>query len=172
MKMSPAVRRPVVAAASAAAVVAMLAGCSNSDDDATTASSSPVTASESDSSSAPSSADGLTKDDAQKTLRTALSEETSTDDLKGLVDDSVPGTVQALAAYNKVAAKAGYTPDIYTVKSVEVSGDKATAKVAIASPHTSKPIEMPFGFVKQGDDWKLSADAVTTLTEMNKQHGS
>lgn len=159
MTLSSTFRRPLVAAVALAAGAAIaLTGCSSSDDSSNSNASA--------STSAAQSAE-LTVEQAQTTLRKALDANTPAEaELAGLVQFTDPSVQTKLVDYNKKAAKAGYTPDIYTVKSVKVDGDKATAVVAVKGPHQPAAIDMNFGFVNVDGTWKLGSEAVTMLVSM------
>ncbi|GED99913.1 hypothetical protein nbrc107696_03600 [Gordonia spumicola] len=168
MTFSTTFRRPLVAAVALAAGAAIaLTGCS-SDDSSDSATS--TTAAES-AASGTQAASELTVEQAQTTLRKALDSATPEAELDGVVQFTDPTVKTSLVEYNKAAAKGGYTPDIYTVKSVKVDGDKAAAVVAVKSPHAPAAIDMTFNFVKVDGTWKVASDAVTQLTSMMTQHG-
>ncbi len=163
MTLTTTFRRPLLAVAALAAGAAIaLTGCSSNDDGNDSQAST--------SASAEQSAE-LTVAQAQTTLRKALDQNTPEAELSSVVQFTDDGVKTALVEYNKTAARAGYTPDIYTVKSVKEDGDKATAVVALKSPHAPAPIDMNFAFVKTDGTWKLSSDSVTMLKSMMKQHG-
>ncbi|QRY61566.1 hypothetical protein JVX90_14225 [Gordonia sp. PDNC005] len=158
MTLSSTFRRPLVAAVALAAGAAIaLTGCSSSDDGNSSNSSASTSAAQ---------AAELTVEQAQTTLRKALDSNTPEAELAGLVQFTDPSVQTKLVDYNKKAAAAGYTPDIYTVKSVKVDGDKATAVVAVKGPHQPAAIDMNFAFVNVDGTWKLGSEAVTMLASM------
>ncbi|MCF8586979.1 DUF4878 domain-containing protein [Gordonia liuliyuniae] len=164
MTVSPAWRRPLVGVVALAAGAAIaLTGCSSDDD---TAADSTATSS----TSAEQSAE-LDNAQAQTILRTAVDPATPEADLDAIVEITNPGVKAALVGYAKGSSKAGYTPDIYTVKSVKVDGDKATAAVAVKSPHAPAPVDMDFAYVNVDGTWKLSATAVQDLASQMSGHG-
>lgn len=175
-------RKPLAAAGIAGAVVLGVAACS--DDDTSTGSDSSTTATsqtavaESDSPAPSSGAEAggtavseLTEQSAQQILRTAVSDSTSADDLKKVVATTNPAAITTLQAFAKAANAAGYTPEVYTVSSVSVTGDKATAKVAVKSPHAPMPLDVDLTYAKVDGSWKLSSDAVNMLSSFAQQFG-
>ncbi|GAC56440.1 hypothetical protein GOHSU_06_00520 [Gordonia hirsuta DSM 44140 = NBRC 16056] len=172
--MQKTLRKPVLAAAALAAGAAIaLTGCSSDDtkEAVSSAASSATEAASSAADSAQAAVQGLDVSKAQEIVRTAVDPDTPSDQIGDVVDVSTPGTEQAITGFAKGASRAGYTPDIFTVKSVKstdkVDGnDAATVTVAVASPHAPDPIDLDLVYVKVGDDWKLSADAVTQLSSM------
>ncbi|MCF8609824.1 DUF4878 domain-containing protein [Gordonia sp. HY285] len=168
MTVSPAWRRPLVGVVALAAGAAIaLTGCSSDDD---TAADSTAMSSTSAEQSAGQSAE-LDNAQAQTILRTAVDPATPEADLDAIVEITNPGVKAALVGYAKGSSKAGYTPDIYTVKSVKVDGDKATATVAVKSPHAPAPVDMDFAYVNVDGTWKLSATAVQDLASQMSGHG-
>lgn len=165
-------RKSVAAAALAGAAVFTVAACSSDDSSSSTSTAASTTAAESASqTSAPAPAD-LNAEQAQVILRTALNPDTSGDQLDAVVDVSSPATKPALQAYAQGAARAGYGPEIYTVKSVSAEGsDKAAATVSVATPHAPQPVDITLAFVKVDGTWKLAGSAVTQLSSMMTQHG-
>ncbi|MGB3697062.1 MAG: hypothetical protein WBA05_06490 [Gordonia sp. (in: high G+C Gram-positive bacteria)] len=163
MTVSPKLRRPAAALAALAAAAALVTACSNSDD---TASPSSSAAAESTTQSA-AAVEGLDTAQAQTIIRTAVSADTAVAELSKVVDTSTPGAAEALNAFAKAAAPAGYTPDAYTVTAVKADGEnKAVAVTAIKSPHAPAPVDMDLAMVRQDGQWKLAGVAVTTLTSM------
>lgn len=163
MTVSPAWRRPLVGIVALAAGAAIaLTGCS-SDDSSDNADSS--------ASASVSQSTELTNTQAQDILRKAVDPATPEADLDGIVEITDPGVKQALIGYAKGSSKAGYTPDIYTVKSVKADGDKATATVAVKSPHAPAAVDMDFAYVNVDGTWKLSAAAVNDLASQMTNHG-
>lgn len=172
-------RRPVVAIAALAAGAAIaLTGCSSTDDAKDTASSavSPATGAATSATDAEKAAvEGLDNEKAQQILRTAVDPATPADQIDAVVDVTNPATKAAIMGYAKGSAAGGYTPEVYTVKSVaaidDVSGnDAAKVTVAVKSPHAPQPVDIELTYVKLGDDWKLSGDAVTQLAGMSGGH--
>lgn len=167
MTVSSKLRRPAAAVVAVAAVATVLTACSSSDDNAS--STTETTASAAVSSSAAESVDGLDVAKAQEIVRTAVNGDTSIADLEKVLDTSIPGVAQALNGFAKGAAKAGYTPEVYTVKSVKADGtDKAIAVTAIKSPHAPEPVDLNLEMVRKDGQWKLAGPAVTTLTSMGR----
>lgn len=182
--MQKTLRKPLIAAATLAAGAALaLTGCS-SDDAANTANSltsaaasatdAAGSAASSVSASAEAAVEGLDNAQAQTVLRTAVNPDTSADEIGTVVDVSTPGTEQAIIGFAKGSARAGYTPEVYTVKSVQAAdkvdgNDTATVTVAVASPHTPQPVDITLTYVKVDGNWKLSGDAVTQLGAMSGQ---
>ncbi|WP_143965704.1 DUF4878 domain-containing protein [Gordonia zhaorongruii] len=167
-------RRPIVAAVAVAAGAAIaLTGCSSDDssDSGASSSTSAAAGQSADEQSADQKSTDLDNSAAQDILRKAVDPATPAADLDGLVEISNPGVKAAITGYAKGSSAAGYTPDVYTVKSVKADGDKAEATVAVKSPHTPEPVEMTFNYVKVDGAWKLAADAVETLTSMGRSHG-
>lgn len=168
MTVSHQLRRPMAAAAAIAAVAAVLTACSGSDD-TTAAGTTAAAQSTATSASASESVDGLDAAKAQEIVRTAVSADTSVEDLSTVLDTSLPGVAQALNGFAKGAAQAGYTPDAYTVKSVRADGqDKAIAVTAVKSPHAAEPADIDLAMVRKDGQWKLAGPAVTTLTSMGR----
>ena len=169
--MQKTLRKPVVAVAALAAGAAIaLTGCSSDSDDSTASSVASAAASATD--QAKATVDGLSNDKAQEILRTAVNPDTPADKISDVVDTSDPATQAAIIGYAKGSSAGGYTPDVYSVKSVapadEVDGDDtATVTVAVASPHTPEPIDITLTYVEVDGDWKLSGDAVTQLAGMS-----
>lgn len=172
-------RKSFAVAAIAGAVVLGAAACSSDSDsvsDVTSQVSEAVTDGASEASEAVSDAaddaedavtGGLSDSNAQEILRKAVDPATSADELDAVVDTSNPTTKTALSAYATASNAAGYTPDVYTVTAVTEDGDdKATATVALKSPHAPAPVEFPLSFVKVDGDWKLSGDAVEQLAQL------
>lgn len=169
MTVSRKLRRPAAVIAAVAAAGAMLTACSSSNDsaDASTSASASTTAAADASSTSTEAVAGLDAASAQVIIRTAVDGTTSVEKLSTVVDTSTPGSAEALSAFAKASAPAGYTPEVYTVKSVKADGEnKAIAVTAIKSPHAPQPIEMNLAMVKQDGQWKLAGAAVTTLTSM------
>ncbi len=179
-------RRPALALLSVAAGAALLAGCSSTSDtvdsvtsaakDATSAVASAAdnaaSAATSATDAAKAAVDGLNEEKAQTILRTAVDPATPADQIDTVVDVTDPATKAAIIGYAKGSAAGGYTPDVYTVKAVAAEGDnKAKVTVAVKSPHAPQPIDIELTYVKVGDDWKLSADAVSTLAGMGGERG-
>ncbi|WOC13052.1 DUF4878 domain-containing protein [Gordonia sp. MP11Mi] len=170
MTVSSTWRRPVVGIVALAAGAAIaLTGCS-SDDDTAADSTTTTTSSTSTEQSAGESAE-LDNAQAQTILRKAVDPATPEADLDAIVEITNPGVKAALVGYAKGSSKAGYTPDIYTVKSVKVNGDKAIAAVSVKSPHAPGPVDMDFAYVNVDGTWKLSADAVNALASQMTSHG-
>ncbi|GAA4680519.1 DUF4878 domain-containing protein [Gordonia humi] len=174
MTISPAWRRPLVGVvALAAGATIALTGCSSDDNDSSADASTSTTTSAStgaDQSGADQSAE-LSNAQAQDILRKAVDPATPEADLDGIVEITNPGVKAALIGYAQGSSKAGYTPDIYTVKSVKADGEKATATVAVASPHAPAPVDMDFEYVQVDGTWKLSAAAVEALASQMTSHG-
>ncbi len=179
--MQKTLRKPLIAAATLAAGAAIaLTGCSSDDaedaaNSATSAAASATDAAGSAASSAAASAEaaveGLDTAQAQTILRTAVNPDTPADQISTVVDVSTPGTEQAIIGFAKGSAAAGYTPDVYTVKSVRATADvdgndAATVTVAVKSPHTPDPIDIDLAYVEIDDTWVLTGDAVTQLAAM------
>lgn len=178
-------RRPALTLLSVAAGAALLAGCSSTSDttDSVTSAASQATsavasaadgaasAAASATDAAKAAVDGLNDEKAQTILRTAVNPDTPVDEVDAVVDVTDQATKTAIVGYAKGSAAAGYTPDVYTVKSVAAAGDdKATVTVAVKSPHAPQPVDIELTYVKVGGDWKLSADAVSTLAGMGGGH--
>ncbi|MFT3661305.1 MAG: DUF4878 domain-containing protein [Gordonia sp. (in: high G+C Gram-positive bacteria)] len=165
-------RRPVLAIAAFAAGAAIaLTGCSSDDStDSTTGSTAASSAAASAGAGTDQNAAGLTAEQAQTTLRTAVNPDTPEAEIEKVVDTTNPATKAAITGYAKGSSKAGYTPDVYTVKSVEVKGAEATATVAVKSPHAPQPIDIKLTYVDVDGVWKLSGDAVTQLAGMGRGH--
>ena len=172
-------RKPLAAAVIAGAVVLGVAACSDDDPSTSTGSSTAATsqtAAESDSSAPSGDADGtavseLTDQNAQQILRTAVSDSTSAEDLKKVVDTTNPAALTTLQMFAKASNAAGYTPEVYTVSGVSVTGDKATAKVAVKGPHAPMPVDVDLTFAKVDGSWKLSSEAVNILSSFARQYG-
>ncbi|MGO3326359.1 DUF4878 domain-containing protein [Gordonia sp. (in: high G+C Gram-positive bacteria)] len=179
MTVSPAWRRPLVGVVALAAGAAIaLTGCSSDDDTSADSTASASTSAEATSASADQSTGEsagesaeLSNAQAQDILRKAVDPATPEADLDGIVEITNPGVKAALVGYAKGSSKAGYTPDIYTVKSVKVDGEKATATVAVKSPHAPAPVDMDFAYVNVDGTWKLSAKAVEDLASQMTSHG-
>ncbi|MFT3716982.1 MAG: DUF4878 domain-containing protein [Gordonia sp. (in: high G+C Gram-positive bacteria)] len=171
-------RRPVYAVAALAAGAAVaLTGCSSTNDTADKATSAVASAADqatsavaSATSQAQAAVEGLDNATAQQIFRAAVDPNTPADQLGRYVD--VEGdALDGLANFNKGAAQGGYTPEVYTVKSVAADGaDKATVTVSVASPHAPAPVDMPFEFVNKNGSWLLSSDAVTALMSQGSAH--
>ena len=165
-------RRPVYAVAALAAGAAIaLTGCSDSSDDtetSTVASAPSAAPSAAPGSPAPDASaaavEGLDVATAQEIFRAAVNPDTPAEELGRYVDAEGPA-LDGLANFNKGAAQGGYTPDIYTVKSVApgAESDEATVTVSVASPHAPAPVDVPYEFVNEDGSWKLSDDAVTSI---------
>ncbi|MGV9713840.1 DUF4878 domain-containing protein [Gordonia sp. NPDC003424] len=139
---------------------------------ASAAAGSATEAAKSAASNATNAAIGLTNEDAQAILRKAVDPATSQADLATVVDTTDPATLPAIQGYAKGSSAAGYTPDVYTVKSVKAQGmNNAEVTVAVKSPHAPEPIDMELSYVKVDGQWKLSGDAITQLASMGSQHG-
>ncbi|GAC66286.1 hypothetical protein [Gordonia soli] len=165
-------RKSVAALAVAGAAVFVAAGCSSSTDSVDEVTSQASTAIESAADKVTDAVSGLDADGAQKTLRIAVDPNTTSEDLDKAVDTTNPVTKAALQGFAKASNAAGYTPEVYTVKEVKGDGDnKATATVAVKSPHAPQPVDIQLSYVKIDGDWKLSGDAVTQLGSMGGQHG-
>ncbi|MDY6808066.1 MAG: DUF4878 domain-containing protein [Actinomycetota bacterium] len=181
------VRKPLAAAILAGATVLATAACSDEASD--TASSIANEASAAVASAAGEAASqardavsgavstardavlGLSTEDAQNTLRTAVDPASTTEELEGAIDTNNPETISAFQAYAESSNAAGYTPDVYTVTDVNEQGQStAVATVSVASPHAPAPVDIQLDYVRVGTNWKLSADAVDTLTSMGDQH--
>ncbi|ALG85660.1 hypothetical protein [Gordonia phthalatica] len=167
MTVSRKLRRPAAAVVAVAAVATVLTACSGSDD--TAATTAATTTTQSAAATETAAVEGLDAAKAQEIIRTAVSADTSIEDLKKVLDTSLPGVAEALNGFVKGAAKAGYTPDVYTVKSVRADGqDKAIAVTAIKSPHAPEPVDLDLAMVRKDGQWKLAGPAVTTLTSMGR----
>ena len=176
-------RKSVAAVVLAGAAVFTTAGCSSDNatvNEATSKASEAVAGAASDASEAVAGAAsnaknaiaGLSNDDAQEILRSAVDPATPSADVNKYVDTSNPVTEAAIVAYAKGSNAAGYTPDAYTVKTVEkTADDAATVTVAVKSPHAPEPIDIQLSYVKVDGTWKLSGDAVTQLSSMGSSHG-
>ncbi|MFW0788922.1 DUF4878 domain-containing protein [Gordonia sp. CPCC 205333] len=164
-------RKTAAAAAIVGAAVFGVAACSNSEEASDTTGTTPSVVTDSSTTSA--AAAELSAADAQVTLRKAIDPKTSSADLDAVVDTTNSGTKAALQLFAKGASMGGYTPEIFTVKSVAADGaDKAVATVSVASPHAPQPVDIKLTYVKTDDGaWKLSADAVTQLSSMAGGHG-
>lgn len=168
--MQKTLRKPVLAIAAAAAGAAIaLTGCSSDSDESTTSAVASAATSATD--QAKAAVDGLTNDKAQEILRTAVNPDTPADDIANVVDTSNPATQPAIIGYAKGSSAAGYTPEVYSVKSVaagdQVDGnDSATVTVAVDSPHAPQPVDITLTYVEIDGNWKLSGDAVTQLAGM------
>lgn len=167
------IRKSVAAVTLAGAALFVATGCSESTDTVDEATSAVSTAVESAASQVETAASdavdevtGLSNDDAQETLRQAIDPNTSSEELDQVIDVTNPATKPAAMAFAKGASAAGYTPDAFSVKEVTDDGDKATATVAVKSPHSSTPVDIQLGFVKVDGDWKLSGDAIQQLISM------
>lgn len=175
------IRQSVAAVAIAGAAVLVVGACSDDADETTTSASTTsqvADASAPGSASAPADEPGdaapaaeLTSESAQTILRTAVDASSSAADVEKVVDTTVPGTVTIVQAYAKASNAAGYTPDIYTVKDVAVTGDKAEATVAVKSPHAPMPVDIKLTYAKIDGRWKLSSDAVKLLASFGQQYG-
>lgn len=170
-------RRPLAAAAIAGAAVLGVAACSDDDSSSATSTTTAVsqTVSESDATTPTSDSDTdtlseLTEQSAQTILRTAVSDETSADDLKKVVDSGNPAVIGTLQAFAKASNADGYTPEVYTVSKVSVSGDTATATVAVKSPHAPMPVDVELTYAKVDGSWKLSSEAINMLTSFAQQY--
>lgn len=159
--------RPAVAFGAIAVGAAIaLTGCSSSDD-SSSASASKSQESEQNQSS-------LTTDQAQQILRTALNPDTPVSELPNLVDlsgeenaDAAAGGIHASA---ELFTAAGYTPDKFTVDSIEATDDtKATATVTVDVPGHG-PYSTSMAFVKVNDTWKVTNAALTDLRSMGAEH--
>lgn len=177
-------RRPVLAVVTLAAGAAIaLTGCSSdSGDTAAKASSAATSATDAVKSAATSATDsvksaveGLDVAKAQEILRKAVDPATPADQIDSVVDVTNPATKAAIIGYAKGSAAGGYTPDVYTVSSVtgtdKVDGhDAAKVVITVKSPHDpAQPVVLkdnPLVYVKIGDTWKLSGDAVTQLSSI------
>ncbi|NLG48302.1 hypothetical protein [Gordonia sp. (in: high G+C Gram-positive bacteria)] len=170
MTVSRNLRRPAAAVAAVAAFATVLTACSSSDDDAASTGAAQSTAASSETAANETGAvDGLDAAQAQVIIRTAVNADTSIDELSKVLDTSTPGVAQAMNGFAKGASKAGYTPDVYTVKSVKADGEnKAIAVTAVKSPHTPQPVDINLALVNKDDNWLLSPAAVTTLTSMGR----
>lgn len=165
MTVSRNLRRHAAAVAAVAAFATVLTACSSSDD----APSTSVAQSSAATSAEAGAVEGLDAAQAQALVRTAVDADTSIEELSKVVDTSTPGVAQALNGFAKGASKAGYTPDVYTVKSVKADGEnKAIAVTAVKSPHTPEPIDIDLAMVKKDGNWLLSPAAITTLTSMGR----
>ncbi|MBM7369283.1 hypothetical protein [Gordonia hydrophobica] len=170
MTISRKLRRPAAAVVAVAAVATVLTACSSDDDSAAaTSTTQSAEATSTDAATTGEAVDGLDAAQAQVIIRTAVSADTSLDDLEKVLDTSLPGVAQALNGFAKGAEKAGYTPDVYTVKSVKADGqDKAIAVTAVKSPHAPEPVDLDLALVRKDGEWKLAGPAVTTLTSMGR----
>lgn len=185
------VRKSLAAGLLAASTLLVVAGCSDDNSDnvsnatnqasaalnsaagkASAAVGSAADAAKSAASSATAAVVGLTNEDAQVVIRKAVDPATSETDLSGVVVTTDPATLPALQAYAKSSNAAGYTPEVYTVKSVKAQGpNKATVTTAIKSPHAPEPIDMTLTYEKVDGQWKLSSESVSQLASMGGQHG-
>ncbi|WP_238423500.1 DUF4878 domain-containing protein [Gordonia sp. 'Campus'] len=173
------IRKSVAAITLAGAALFVVTGCSESTDtvdEATSAVSTAVETAVSEVETAASDAvdevTGLSKDDAQETLRKAIDPDTPANEIGEVVDLSNPATQPAAIAFAKGATAAGYTPEAFSVTEVAEDGDdKATATVAVKSPHAPAPVDIQLAFVKVDGDWKLSGDAINQLISMGGQRG-
>lgn len=169
-------RRPALALLSVAAGAALLTGCSSTTEKVSEATSAVASAADNAASAATSVTDeakaavaGLDATKAQEILRKAVDPATPADQISTVVDTTDPGTEMAIIGYAKGSSAGGYTPDVYTVKAVASDGEgKATATVAVASPHAPEPVDIQLSYVKVGDTWKLSGDAVKTLSGLSR----
>ena len=173
MTVSRKLRRPAAAVIAVAAAATVFTACSTSDDSSDAAASGTSSASQSAESAPESgstdSVEGLDAAQAQEIIRTAVSADTSLEDLEKVLDTSMPGVAQALNGFAKGASKAGYTPDVYTVKSVKADGDdKAIAVTSIKSPHAPEPVDLDLAMVRKDGQWKLAGPAVSVLTSMGR----
>lgn len=160
-------RKTAAAAAIAGAAVFGVAACSNGQEPSSTPGTTPSVITDSNAVAA-----ALTAQDAQVTLRKAIDPATGSTELEAVVDTTNPATKLALQAFAKGASMGGYTPDVFTVKDVTAQGaDKAVATVAVKSPHAPQPVDIKLTYVNVDGKWKLSSDAVTTLTSMGGSHG-
>ncbi len=161
-------RKSVAATMIAGAAVFGIAACTNSEEPSSVTGTTPAVVTGQDSAQAEST---LTVADAQTTLRKAVDPDTRSADLDAVVDTSSPATKLALQAFAKGASMAGYTPEVFTVKSVKADGaDKAVATVSVKSPHAPQPVDIKLTYVSVKDAWKLSSDAVTQLGSMASGH--
>ncbi|GAB05154.1 DUF4878 domain-containing protein [Gordonia amarae] len=174
------IRQSAAAVAIAGAVVLGIGACSDDADDTSTSASTSQAADASapasgsapaDESGAETPASELTSESAQQILRVAVDAKSSKEDVEKVVDTTIPGTVMMVQAYAKASNAAGYTPDIYTVKSVAVTGDKAEATIAVKSPHAPMPVDVKLNYAKIDGQWKLSSDAVKMLASFGQQYG-
>ncbi|SIS15191.1 hypothetical protein [Williamsia sterculiae] len=172
MRLRHPVSRSIAAAALCAAALTGAAACSDSDSGAsssssaagTTSASSSASAAESSVASAPADLDTAK---AQQILRTVIDPNSTPETVAGLVDDNDPGIGQKLNGFAKGASQGGYTPDKFTVKSVEATDENnATVTVEVASPHAPQPVAVPYTFTKVEGAWKVSKDAVNSLLSM------
>ncbi|MGU3293534.1 DUF4878 domain-containing protein [Williamsia sp. M5A3_1d] len=163
------IRRLAIGTVIAAAVVTGATACGGDDSSTTPASSVAASASSpgaASSSTAQAPAD-LDAAAAQQILRTVVDPASSPEQVAGLVDSTDPAIGQQLNGFARGASAGGYTPSVFTVTSVAADGDDtATAKVAVASPHTPAPVSIDYGYTKSGGTWKLSSSAVTALLGM------
>ncbi|MGJ0117688.1 DUF4878 domain-containing protein [Williamsia sp. MIQD14] len=163
------IRRLAIGAVIAGVVVTGATACGSDDSTSTAASSVAAGASSTDTASsstaqAPADLDAAA---AQQILRTVVDPASSPEQVAGLVDSTDPTIGQKLNGFAKGASAGGYTPGVFSVTSVAADGtDAATAKVAVASPHTPAPVSIDYGYTKSGGTWKLSSSAVTALLGM------
>ncbi|NMO00089.1 DUF4878 domain-containing protein [Gordonia sp. TBRC 11910] len=161
-------RKTAAAAAIVGAAVFGVAACSNGEVASNTTGTTPSVVSDSPLENA---AVDLSVSDAQTALRKAIDPKTTAAELDAVVDTDSAATKTALQAFAKGASMGGYTPDVFTVKSVKGDGkDKAVATVSVASPHAPQPVDIKLSYVDVDGTWKLSADAVSQLTSLAGDH--
>lgn len=169
------IRKSAAAIALTGAALLVATGCSESSDTVDEVTSKVSTAVESGVSKAETAAKdavdevtGLSKDDAQSILRTAIDPNTPENEIDSVVDVTNPATKPAIIAFAKGASAAGYGPEAFAVTDVKEDGDnKATATVAVKSPNAPAPVDITLSYV-DADGWKLSGDAVTQLVSMGQ----
>ncbi|GAB08373.1 hypothetical protein GOARA_009_00210 [Gordonia araii NBRC 100433] len=113
-----------------------------------------------------SSDSGLEAAKAQEILRTLVDPSTTPEAAAALVNSTDPATGQKLHGFAQGASRGGYTPDKFTVKSVEDKGETAVAQVEVASPHAPAPVTVPYTFDKVDGTWKLSSASADALVGM------
>ena len=149
----------IAGAGSALEAVALFGavGCTNSEEASTS----------SDAASSAVQTQTLEAAKAQEILRTLVNPDTTADAAGALVDSPDASWGAKLHGFAQGAARGGYTPDKFTVKSVQAQGaQKAVAQVEVASPHTPAPVTVPYTFNLVDGTWKLSPESAQALVGM------
>ncbi|WP_307817323.1 hypothetical protein [Nocardia acididurans] len=144
--------------AAALAVTAALAGCGSDDKTSSTTTSAGTTTTSQDRAAAPAP----TKEQLQALLTKFADPSVPAAEKTKLVVDGEKRTT-LIDTMNK--GLANYTVT-FTVGEITADGaDKATAKVAVASPHGTMP-DVPMAFQYSGGEWKLSDAGACTILGM------
>ncbi|UFS98754.1 hypothetical protein [Nocardia huaxiensis] len=144
--------------AAALAVTATLAGCGSDDKNSSTTTSAAATTTSQDHSAAPAP----TKDQLQALLTKFADPTLSADDKAKLVVD---GDKRKALIETMNKGLANYTVT-FAVGDITADGhDKATAKVAVTSPHGTMP-DVPMSFQYAGGEWKLSDAGACSILGM------